>query len=71
MGTASYVIVAEPKVERTFYSVNHGAGRVLSRGAARREIEVEELRSSLGEVMLLGRNYRAYLDEGPAGIQGY
>jgi tRNA-splicing ligase RtcB len=65
MGTASYVIVAEPKVERTFYSVNHGAGRVLSRGAARREIEVEELRSSLGEVMLLGRNYRAYLDEAP------
>ncbi|MFY9504349.1 MAG: RtcB family protein, partial [Dethiobacteria bacterium] len=27
--------------------------------------EVEELRSSLGEVMLLGRNYRAYLDEAP------
>lgn len=65
MGTASYVIVAEPKVERTFNSVNHGAGRVLSRGAARREIEVEEFRKSLGEVMLPGRNYRAYLDEAP------
>ena len=65
MGTASYVIVAEQKVERTFNSVNHGAGRVLSRGAARREIEVEELRKSLGDVMLLGRNYRAYLDEAP------
>lgn len=65
MGTASYVIVAEPKVERTFFSVNHGAGRVLSRGAARREIEVEELRKSLGEIMVLGRNYRAYLDEAP------
>ena len=65
MGTASYVIVAEPKVERTYYSVNHGAGRLLSRGAARREIEVEELRKSLGEIMVLGRNYRAYLDEAP------
>lgn len=65
MGTASYVIVAEPKVERTFYSVNHGAGRVLSRGAARREIKVEELQKSLGEIMVLGRNYGAYLDEAP------
>jgi tRNA-splicing ligase RtcB len=65
MGTASYVIIAEPKVERTFYSVNHGAGRVLSRGAARRQIEVEELKKSLGEIMVLGRNYREYLDEAP------
>ena len=65
MGTASYVIAAEPEVERTFYSVNHGAGRILSRGAARREIEVEELRKSLGEIMVLGRNYGVYLDEAP------
>lgn len=65
MGTASYVIVGEPAVEQTFYSVNHGAGRVLSRRAARREIEVEALRKSLGEVMVPGRDYRAYLDEAP------
>ncbi len=65
MGTASYVIVAGLKVERTFYSVNHGAGRVLSRGAARREIDVAELRQTLGEIMVLGRNYRSYLDEAP------
>lgn len=65
MGTASYVIVAEPKVERTFYSVNHGAGRVLSRGAARREITVGELQKSLGEILILGRNYGAFLDEAP------
>ena len=65
MGTASYVIVGEPAVERTFYSVNHGAGRVLSRRAARRKIGVDELREQLGEVMLPGRDYRAYLDEAP------
>lgn len=65
MGTASYVIIGEPPVEQTFYSVNHGAGRVLSRRAARREIDVEELRSALGEVMVPGRDYRAYLDEAP------
>lgn len=65
MGTASYVIAARPEVEQTYYSVNHGAGRVLSRRAARREIGVEELRRSLGEVMVADRDYRAYLDEAP------
>ena len=53
-----HVIVGEPAVEQAFYSVNHGAGRVLSRRAARREIEVEALRKSLGEVMVPGRDYR-------------
>ncbi len=65
MGTASYVIAARPGVERTYYSVNHGAGRVLSRSAARREIAVEDLRSALGEVMVADRDYRAFLDEAP------
>lgn len=65
MGTASYVICAEPPVEETFYSVNHGAGRVLSRKAARREINPEQLREALGEVLVMGRNLKAYLDEAP------
>ncbi len=65
MGTASYVIAAQPPVEETYYSVNHGAGRVLSRRAARKEIAVEELRRALGEVLVADRDYRAYLDEAP------
>ena len=36
MGTASYVVVGTQLAEETFYSVNHGAGRVLSRTAARK-----------------------------------
>lgn len=65
MGTASYVITAGPKVEQTFHSVNHGAGRVLSRRAARREISVEQFQQVMGEILLLGRNLKTYLDEAP------
>jgi tRNA-splicing ligase RtcB len=31
MGTGSYVVVGTEKAAETFYSVNHGAGRRLSR----------------------------------------
>ncbi len=65
MGSASYVVRAEPKVKEIFNSVNHGAGRVLSRRAAKREITVEDLKGRLAEVMVSGRNYNAYLDEAP------
>lgn len=65
MGSASYVIRAEPDIKRVFNSVNHGAGRVLSRTAARKEISVEALKEKLGAVIVSGRNFKAYLDEAP------
>jgi len=65
MGSASYVITAKPGVEKIYNSVNHGAGRILSRTAARREISVEQLKEKLGGVLVSGRNYKAYLDEAP------
>jgi tRNA-splicing ligase RtcB len=34
MGTASYLLLAGDKADETLFSVNHGAGRVLSRSAA-------------------------------------
>ena len=34
MGTASYVLVGAGRAEESLYSVNHGAGRVMSRTAA-------------------------------------
>jgi tRNA-splicing ligase RtcB len=36
MGTASYILVGTPRAEETFFSVCHGAGRVMSRHAALR-----------------------------------
>ncbi len=65
MGTASFVTRAEPGVEKIYNSVNHGAGRVLSRKAAKREITVSDLKGRLADVIVSGRNYKAYLDEAP------
>lgn len=48
MGTASYVLVAEEAAMRlTFGSCCHGAGRLLSRAAARRQVDVKVLRQEL------------------------
>jgi len=65
MGSASFVIRALPAVEKIYNSVNHGAGRILSRSAARREISVQQLRERMAEVIISGGNYKAYLDEAP------
>jgi len=54
MGTASYIIRAEPGVEAIYNSVNHGAGRVMSRTSAKKEISVESLKKSLGEIIVSG-----------------
>ena len=48
MGTASYVLVGTAgSMEQTFGSTCHGAGRVMSRAKARKEVRGEELRSRL------------------------
>jgi tRNA-splicing ligase RtcB (3'-phosphate/5'-hydroxy nucleic acid ligase) len=46
MGTASYVLVGVPEGQ-AFFSACHGAGRVMSRHAARRRIGGHELRRQL------------------------
>ncbi len=48
MGTASYVLVGTDEAqERSLASVGHGAGRVLSRGAAKRQVTGHALRKEL------------------------
>lgn len=66
MGTSSYVVVGKPGIEETFCSVNHGAGRVMSRGAARRNISEAEFEESMGSVITNAPNYRRVIDEAPA-----
>jgi len=65
MGTASYVLVGTPKAKETFFSVNHGAGRTLSRNAAAKSITKEQFEESMGEVLYNSRNYRELVDEAP------
>ena len=64
MGTASYVIVGTPKAVETFFSVNHGAGRRMSRTEAIRTISKEEFTSSMGQV-IHNLPYAKVVDEAP------
>lgn len=48
MGTASYILVGTSgSMEQTFGSACHGAGRVMSRAKARKQVRGEQLRSRL------------------------
>lgn len=65
MGTASYVLAGTEETAESFFSINHGAGRVLSRSAARKSITEEEFKGSVGNVLYNTRNYRDIVDEAP------
>ncbi|TYP57865.1 RtcB family protein [Thermosediminibacter litoriperuensis] len=65
MGTASYVLVGLPEIHRTFCSVNHGAGRVMSRKRAKNEFTREQLLEQTKNVVIAAGNLRALLDEAP------
>src|SRR3989338_9330614 len=47
MGTASYVLVGTPEGKEAFYTTCHGAGRMMSRHAAIRNLSAEEIIASL------------------------
>jgi len=64
MGTASYVLVGTEKASETFFSVNHGAGRKMSRTEAIRSINKEEFDASMGQV-IHNLPYQKVVDEAP------
>jgi tRNA-splicing ligase RtcB len=69
MGTASYVMVGTEKaLELTFGSCCHGAGRVMSRTAARKRVHGAELRKKLEEQGIIVRagSYRGLAEEAPS-----
>ncbi|HHX23242.1 MAG: RtcB family protein [Tepidanaerobacteraceae bacterium] len=65
MGTGSYVVLGTSEIARTFNSVNHGAGRVMSRKRARSEFSKEDLMDQLGHVVTVAHNMKSLLDEAP------
>ncbi len=65
MGTGSFVTVGTEATEQTYYSVNHGAGRVMSRTAARKRFDLNSFREQLGSVIYGGVTVRRVLDEAP------
>jgi len=67
----SAVMVAEPGARLTCFSVNHGAGRALSRRQAIRQLDQQEVDRSFAERDIL-TNTRAYpRDEAPAAYKDF
>lgn len=65
MATGSYVLGTDEQAPDSFYSINHGAKRRMSRTQAKEEIDEEMLLEALGEVQLLGAARTNVLDEAP------
>jgi tRNA-splicing ligase RtcB len=68
MGTASYVLAGEPgSMERSFGTTCHGAGRRLSRTAAKKEIDGAELRRQLEQqgVVVRSASNKGLAEEAP------
>jgi tRNA-splicing ligase RtcB len=77
MGTASYVLVGVDSGEKSLYSVNHGAGRAMSRTRAagrrrgrkgRREAAIsdEDFKRSMEGIHLIAADRRSVKEEAPA-----
>lgn len=65
MATGSYVLRATPAVRETYYTVNHGAGRTMSRRQAKDSFSTEVFRQTMEDVVLLGTAHDKLLDESP------
>jgi tRNA-splicing ligase RtcB len=63
METGSAILFAEQGAEKSIYSVNHGSGRRLSRGAARRVLRQEETDRRMAEAGILLNTRTTPLDE--------
>jgi tRNA-splicing ligase RtcB len=62
METGSYLLVGTNEADQTFASTAHGAGRTMSRSAAKREIKGEELQKAVTMKGLAEEAGKAYKD---------
>ncbi len=65
MGTGSYIVVGTSKLKESFYSVNHGAGRLLSRKKAKEIINQKSFKEKMKGIELPMRGIKKYIDEAP------
>ncbi|ADO67920.1 RtcB family protein [Stigmatella aurantiaca] len=63
METGSAILFAEEGAEKSIYSVNHGSGRRLSRGEARRVLRQEETDQRMAQAGILLNTRTTPLDE--------
>ncbi len=64
MGTASYIMIGVPKNKETFHSINHGAGRLMSRNQAKKTIKESDFEKSM-EGILHNKPFHHIADEAP------
>jgi tRNA-splicing ligase RtcB len=64
MGAATYIVRGKGNPD-SYNSAPHGAGRMLSRGAAKRQLDLEEFKSQMSDRVWDDRNAEALLDEAP------
>ncbi len=65
MGTSSYVVAGTPKITEAYNSVNHGAGRVMSRKKAKETFSAADVTRQLAGVLVSVRDKTAIIDEAP------
>jgi tRNA-splicing ligase RtcB len=65
MGTATYIVEGKGNHE-SYCSAPHGAGRVMSRGAARRTITPDELKEQMAGKVWLDQDAEKLVDEAPS-----
>ena len=64
MGTSSYLMVGLPQAEQTFYSINHGAGRAMSRTKAKKSIKIQDFEEKMGTI-IYNKPFYVIADEAP------
>jgi tRNA-splicing ligase RtcB len=64
MGTSSFIMAGTQQASETYYSINHGAGRAMSRGEAKRTISEQEFQQKMGEI-IYNKPFRVIADEAP------
>ena len=64
MGTSSYIMVGLAKNKETFYSINHGAGRLMSRREAKKKIREKVFARSMRNIVY-NKPFKVVADEAP------
>lgn len=64
MGTSSYVMAGLPAAQESFFSINHGAGRTMSRGQAFRSIRQDDFEEKMGTI-IYNLPFHKVVDEAP------
>lgn len=69
--SGSVVMVARAGADRSCYSINHGAGRTMSRRNAKRTLKQDQVDQSFREADILTNTARYPLDEAPAAYKDF